>query len=105
MKKIMLVCNEGMSTGVLTERMKEVAKQHDLDVKIWAVPETTVEREWKDCDVILLGPQIGYLEDNIKLIVENKKPVQTISAIDYGRINGKAVLKKALDLIKEFDNN
>lgn len=104
MKKIMLVCNEGMSTGVLTQKMQMVAEEHNLEVDIRAVPEASVEREWRNSDVILLGPQIGYLEDNIKEIVDGNKPVSTISAVDYGRINGKAVLKKALDMIKEFEN-
>lgn len=104
MKKIMLVCNEGMSTGVLTQKMKGVADENNIEVDIRAVPEAGVEREWRNSDVILLGPQIGYLEDNIKEIVGGEKPVETISAIDYGRINGKAVLKKALDLIKEFES-
>ena len=67
MKKIMLVCNEGMSTGVLTEKMKKVAAENNLEVDIRAVAEAGVEREWEDSDVILLGPQIGYLEDNIRL--------------------------------------
>lgn len=39
MKKILLVCCAGMSTSLLVNRMREVAKTKEIDCKIWSTSE------------------------------------------------------------------
>jgi len=100
MKKILLVCNAGMSTSMLVQKMKKVAGEKGIEVTIDAVPSTEVSQCWESADVILLGPQIGFMKDSIKDTVENKIPVEVINMVDYGRMNADKVLTVALDLIK-----
>ena len=99
MKKILLVCNEGMSTGFLANKMNEVIKKQNLDCEVRAISEMTLDREWESSDCILLGPQVGYLKDSIKTRIKNERPVDVISAIDYGRINAQGVIDQALNLM------
>ena len=47
----------------------------------------------------MLGPQVGYLKDSIKTRIKNERPVDVISAIDYGRINAQGVIDQALNLM------
>jgi len=100
MKKILLVCNAGMSTSMLVQKMKKVAGEKGVEVEIDAVPSTELSQCWESADVILLGPQIGFMKDSIKDTVENKIPVEVINMIDYGRMNADNVLTVALDLMK-----
>lgn len=100
MKKILLVCNAGMSTLMLVQKMKKVAGEKGVEVEIDAVPSTELSQCWESADVILLGPQIGFMKDSIKDTVENKIPVEVINMIDYGRMNADNVLTVALDLMK-----
>ncbi|WP_326511498.1 PTS sugar transporter subunit IIB [Clostridium intestinale] len=100
MKKILLVCNAGMSTSILVQKMKKVAEQKSIEVIIEAIPSTDLSQFWQSSDVILIGPQIGFMKDSIKETVENKIPVEVINMVDYGRMNADKVLALAIDLIK-----
>lgn len=100
MKKILLVCNAGMSTSMLVQKMIRVAKEKGIEVTIEAIPSTDLSKCWQSADVILLGPQIGFMKDSIKDTVENKISVEVISMVDYGRMNADKVLTFAIDLMK-----
>ncbi|ALB45011.1 PTS sugar transporter subunit IIB [Clostridium beijerinckii] len=100
MKKILLVCNAGMSTSMLVQKMIRVAKEKGIEVTIDAIPSTDLSKCWQSADVILLGPQIGFMKDSVKETVENKISVEVISMVDYGRMNADKVLTFAIDLMK-----
>lgn len=101
MKNILLICNEGMSTGYLCNKMNEVAQAQGILVRARAVPESALEGHYKEVDVIMVGPQIKYLLGSIRQRVGNSVPVDAINPVDFGRTNAKAVLDHALSLIKE----
>lgn len=99
MLRILLACASGMSTSMVVENMKKAAAKKGVEAKIWAVPEVEVENEKNNVDVILLGPQVSFLEQEVKNAVEDKVPVGVINMLDYGRMDGEKVLQQALDLL------
>lgn len=99
MKKILLVCNAGMSTSILVQKMNKVAEQKGIEVTIEAIPSTDLSQYWQKSDVILIGPQIGFMKDSIEETVENKIAVEVINMVDYGRMNAEKILTFAMDLI------
>ncbi|KLV22072.1 PTS sugar transporter subunit IIB [Niallia circulans] len=101
MKNILLVCNQGMSTSFLVEKMKQAAKEQSIEVNIWAVSDAELHENWEKADIVLLGPQVGYLKSNTEKVVGNSIPVTVIDFVDYGRVNGAAVLKTALEMIEK----
>ncbi|GDX05970.1 PTS sugar transporter subunit IIB [Buttiauxella sp. A111] len=100
MIKIMLVCNAGMSTSMLMNKMVEAAKQQDIEADIWAIPDAKLNEEWKKADVILLGPQVSYLKSRVETITAGSVPVEAIPMLDYGRMNGPGVLAMAIKMKK-----
>lgn len=96
MVKIMLVCSAGMSTSLLVTKMQAEAKSRGVEAEIWANSEAEAKSKWEGADIILLGPQVKYLEGKIKEMVNNSIPVQVINMVDYGTMNGKKVLEQAL---------
>ncbi|MMZ66923.1 PTS system N,N'-diacetylchitobiose-specific transporter subunit IIB [compost metagenome] len=50
-------------------------------------------------NIVMLGPQKGHAEDDVKKEVGNEIPVTVINMMDYGMMNGANVLKTALDMI------
>lgn len=96
---IMLACNAGMSTSLVVSKMEEAAKAQGKDYKIWAVEQSQIEDELGNFDVLLLGPQIVYLERRIKKIVGDAAPVAVIDPAAYGSCNGAAVLAQAERLV------
>jgi cellobiose PTS system EIIB component len=97
MKKILLVCAAGMSTSLLVNKMKDEASQQGIDVEIKAVAKEKLAENIEGANVVLLGPQIGYLEDDFKeAYKEMQIPIRVINSIDYGMMNGKKILAEAL---------
>ena len=100
MKYITLVCAAGMSTSLLVKKMQDVAKKEGKDVSIIAMSEAAFAGYKDPTDVLLLGPQVGYLLDSMKADYEPRGiKVTVIDMIDYGRMDGKKVLDMALSMI------
>ncbi len=94
MQKIMLVCNAGMSTSLLVQKMQNEAKTRGLDVEIEARPMAEAMEALDTADVLLLGPQIGYARSDFEKATD--KPVDVIAMVDYGRMNAPQILDDAL---------
>ena len=95
---IMLACCAGMSTSMLVAKMEEAAKEQGKDYRIWAIDQSLIQQEMGNFDVLLLGPQVQHTLRKVKRIVGEDFPVAVIKAVDYGRMNGPAVLKHAEEL-------
>ena len=96
---IYLVCNAGMSTSILVQKMQEAAKKKNLDAHIEAFSVEVLDNKVDSANVVLLGPQIRHMLDDVKKVVNGKCPVDVIDMRDYGMIKGDKVLDKALKLI------
>lgn len=100
MKNIMLVCSAGMSTSLLVQKMEAAAKESGIECRIWAVAEADAKRQMDEADVILLGPQVRFLKAQMqKAIGERSIKLDVIDTMNYGRMNGKAVLEQGLALL------
>ena len=97
--KILLVCNLGMSTSMLVQRMEKAAKAQNIDAQIQAVPVTTAEKMIHEWDIVLLGPQVRHQLKSIEQ-KSNGTPVAVIDMRDYGLMNGENVLKSAIKIIE-----
>ncbi|MFV0382136.1 MAG: PTS sugar transporter subunit IIB [Breznakia sp.] len=97
MKKIVLLCSMGMTTGLLVKKMKEEADKIGYQCEITAHSITSLKAIYEDADIILLGPQVRYQENTLK---ENVScPVEIIDMAAYGMVDGKKVLANVQKLI------
>lgn len=89
MKKVMLVCNAGMSTGILAKRIEE-ASEGKLQVRAYGEAEYADNLE--GVELILVGPQLRHqiptIEKNVTV------PVKSIPPQYYGLMDGKGVFKE-----------
>ena len=99
-KTIMLCCAAGMSTSLLVSKMQKAAESDGVDAEIFATAaaDADAKLEEKHPDVLMLGPQVRYLEGQFKETLTI--PVEVINMQDYGMMNGEKVLREALSLIK-----
>lgn len=99
----MLACSAGMSTSLLVNKMKEAAKAQGIEVNIAAYSSAEAEQrlESEDVDVLLLGPQVRFMQKQFEDLVDGKLPVAVIDMADYGMMNGENVLRTALNLIDD----
>lgn len=96
MYNILLVCSAGMSTSMLVKKMQDAAAEKGVEAKIWAVGDADSAEEAKHADIVLLGPQVRYLEKKMNERVNNEKPVMVIDMAAYGMMNGAKVLDQAI---------
>lgn len=100
MKKIVLVCSAGMSTSLLVTKMEAAASQKDETIEIVALAEAEVGNHLESAHIVLLGPQVRYLKGKLEQQLAGRSvPVQVIDSVDYGTLNGEAVLHKALQAL------
>lgn len=94
--KILLVCNAGMSSSILVQKIKDAAKKNNEDVIVSATSSKGLDDEKGKWDVCLLGPQISYALERIK--GELEIPVLAIPPRDYAMADGESVLNLAKKL-------
>ena len=80
--KILLVCNAGMSTGIMKMKLEQEAKTRGLDASVDAIPMVELGDNLEGTSVI-------------KKQAEGS-PVMAIAAQDFGMMNAKKVLDEAL---------
>ncbi len=98
--KILLICTHGASTSMLVKKMQDEARKQKIDVTIAASGMYDAKSELDKWDVILLGPQVKHLIKQVKMLCKDtpNKPIDVISPILYGRIDGKGTLELAINL-------
>ncbi len=98
---IYLVCNAGMSTSILVRKMQEAAQKENVNANIEAFSVEILDEKVDTADVVLLGPQIRHMLEDVKKVVAGKCPVAVIDMRDYGMIRGDKVLAKALKMAEK----
>lgn len=96
--KITLACAGGMSTGMLVKKMEEYAETQGIEADISACGLSELEEKVVGSDIILLGPQVGYQQEDVKKEYPTI-PVMVIEMMDYGMMNGEKVFKHAQEVI------
>lgn len=98
MKKIILLCAGGMSTGMLVKKMQEAAAADGLQCTIEAFSHAEAKDKAADADCILLGPQIRFAKDKIVAACPGV-PIDAIDMKIYGRMDGKGAIDVAKKLM------
>lgn len=97
MKKILLLCNAGMSTSIVVKKMKEAAEKKGIEAEINAVSMEKFDENLDKYDIFLLGPQISFKHGELqgKANAVNKR-VELINSMDYGMMKGEKILEETL---------
>lgn len=102
MKKILLACSSGMSTSLLVSKMKSYAESIGDEAEIWAVGQDQAQQEMEKADILLIGPQMRFMKKKLATFADELNiPLDVIDPVAYGRIDGEAVYKKALQLMSK----
>lgn len=98
--KILLCCSGGFSTSLVVSKMKEAAKQQEIEVEIWAVGEKDIDDNILKADIVMLAPQIAYRADDFeRKCKQANKHFVLIGQLDYGRCNGGNILMQAINAL------
>ncbi|MGY3779465.1 PTS sugar transporter subunit IIB [Isobaculum melis] len=99
--KVMLVCGGGASSGFLASSMRKAAKKKGLMMDIFAKSESDVDNFKNEIQVLLLGPHLKYLEEEIKeRIAGTSVKLAVIENAIYGSLNGELAVEKVLQMME-----
>lgn len=91
MKKVVLVCNGGLSTSIMAKKLREICG-NNYDVHAYGEQEYEEHLDGVDC--VLIGPQIRYLLPGIQSKVGHDVPVEVIEPRTYGTMNAAKVVEQ-----------
>ncbi len=74
--------------------MKAAAAEANYEVTIAAHAVSQAKTLGVGADIILLGPQVRFERDKVAAVFPDK-PVEAIDMVQYGTMNGKAVIERA----------
>ncbi len=100
MKRIILLCSGGMSTGILLSKMEEYAKKINFECEISAHGVNRAGEEGMNADVILLAPQVRFVADEVRAQCPDAI-VEVVDMMDYGTMNGEKVIKHIINILDE----
>ncbi len=102
MKKIILLCTSGMSTSLLVTKMRAEARVQKYNCTVRCYPEAVREDEFRDADLVLLGPQIRYQLKRLREKYPDTQ-IETIPAKIYSEVDGAGLLNYARAKMNEPD--
>ena len=99
MLKVMFVCSAGMSTSLLVEKVNQAATGRGLEIEAYALGETEAKKDLSQADILLLGPQVRYLENSFKKSLnDSKTKLGVVDMRAYGRMDGEKVLDQIIGM-------
>ena len=94
--KVLLMCANGLSTGILMNKMNQWAKQNNEDLEVKAIPIDDYLSVYKDYDVL----QMRYKIKDVQKAVTDR-PSAVINPSDYALGNVENIIKEIKRMIKE----
>lgn len=94
MKKILLVCGTGASSGFIAANTRKAAKEQGKDYEIIARSDSAAEDYIEEVSLMLVGPHLDYMFDELEeLGKEYDVPVKIIPKEIYGAMDGPGILE------------
>ncbi|WP_339022365.1 PTS sugar transporter subunit IIB [Spiroplasma endosymbiont of Crioceris asparagi] len=96
-RKILLACSAGMSTSMVVNKMEKLAQQRNEKCEILALPASdAMDRLNEGWEIILLGPQVRFLETQFKQAAQKQGldlPIAIIPFQDYAVADADKIFK------------
>lgn len=80
---VLLVCGSGASSGFMAANMRKAAKKRALDYKIQARSESELESYVNEIDILMIGPHLAYMEQEVKSLVDPARVTVILMQPDY----------------------
>ena len=92
MTKILMICNLGISTSFVKDRIVAAFEKKGEELDFKAQPRSDLEQLIDDVDMVLIAPQIAYLKDEVfQICEEHHKKCLVIPFSLYGNMDGEGI--------------
>ena len=100
--RVLLVCGSGASSGFMATNIRKAALARNLTMDIKARSESEIENYIEDIDVLMVGPHLSYIFDEIDEYIGDSKVKALLMRKDYySTLNGDKALDHLLEEMKK----
>jgi|SRR5690554_5683914 len=100
--RILLVCGSGASSGFMAANMRKAAKDLGHEIVIKARSESEIENYIDEIDVLMVGPHLAYVLDDIDEFINGTKiPVILMKAEYYSALDGYKAIEHLFEVVKK----
>lgn len=100
--KVLLVCGSGASSGFMATNMRKALSELGIDADIKARSESEIESYIDDLDILMIGPHLKYLMDDIDYYIEGTNVVPILMKPEYyATLDGKKAIEHMLEEYKK----
>ena len=104
--RILLVCGSGASSGFMAANIRKAATARGLDAKVVARGESEIENYIEDIDVLMVGPHLAYILDEVDEYVGNHPVTVLLMRPDYySTLDGEKALTHLLEELEAKGSN
>ncbi|NQZ65839.1 MAG: PTS sugar transporter subunit IIB [Mycoplasmatales bacterium] len=97
--KILLACSAGMSTSLLERTLNEYMSEKGISGSAEAHDSGSAKQIYENFDVVLLGPQVKFMQREFERLCNGKIPVGVIPPADYAMAKADKVFEYAQSLL------
>lgn len=100
---VIICCSSGMSSSLLARKLEKVVEAKGLNLKVSTMDIDLVRRNFKEADLILLGPHIKYKLEEVRSMCGGWPRAELIDTKIYQTFNGEMLAAQILsyELVKE----
>lgn len=102
--RILLVCGSGASSGFMAGNIRKAAAARGLDVSVVARGESEIENYVDEIDVLMVGPHLAYVLDDVDNYVADRPVLVMLMRPDYySTLDGNAALDHVVEALSDED--
>lgn len=100
--RVLLVCGTGASSGFMAANMRKAVAAHGYNIKVTARSESEIANFIDETDVIMVGPHLSYVFDDIDSFVgDDAVTVILMKPEYYSSLDGEVAVQHLVDVINE----
>ena len=99
--KIILICNIGMSSGLLGEKLKEAATKSGIEADVEAIPMNEIEElDLSGVDCVLISPQVRYMKNDVEKMANGSCAVLVMDSVEFGLMQADKIMDRIIEAVK-----
>lgn len=99
--KIILICNLGMSSGLMGEKLKSAAAELGIDAEVNAIAMNEIDDlNLEGIDCVLISPQVRYMKNDVEKTANNKCAVLVMDSIEFGLMQADKIMARVVEAVK-----
>ncbi|MDF1487551.1 PTS sugar transporter subunit IIB [Tessaracoccus caeni] len=102
--RVLLVCGSGASSGFMAANIRKAATARGLNVSVTARSESEIENYVDDIDVLMVGPHLAYIVDEVDDYVGDRPVAVILMRPDYySTLDGDLAIDHLIAVLSDED--